>query len=436
MKAPFPKPNIPRQRIREIVWLIALGLLIVSRSAILFFTSVTLQGITDGPGEPAPRVLKYGIPVDSLTVVTEIIRPGQSLGGLLQSYNLDGPTIHAIVNKANEVMEVRKIRAGNTYSFILSNDSIPRPLYFVYENSAVSYTLFDLRDSISVKKIQKEIELVSDTVQRTIKSSLWVALSGEPLGPDIALALEDIYGWSIDFFGLQKGDRFAALYTRQVCDGQTIGLDRVSTAVFTQGERQVRAFYYEPDSTGEYDGYYDEKGQSLKRAFLKAPLKYSRISSRFSGSRYHPVLKIYRPHHGVDYAAPSGTPVYTIGDGVVLSAAYSGQGGHTVKIRHNSLYTSLYLHLKGYAKGIKSGVRVKQGQVIGYVGSTGLSTGPHLDFRVYKAGKPINPLTMESPPVQPLPGKFMDHYLLLVATESARLGAAMNPKPETEEKTN
>ncbi len=418
-------------RLREISLMLLAGLLIVSRSAILFFTSVTLQGITDGSGEPAPRLMKYGIAVDTLTVVTGEIRPGQNLGGLLQSYQLDGPTIHAIVKKAGEVMEVRKIRAGNTYAFILSNDSLPRPLYFVYENSALSYTLFDLRDTISVQRVQKEIELVSDTVQGIIKSSLWGALSGEPLGPEIALALEDIYGWSIDFFGLQKGDRFAAFYTRQVCEGQTIGLERVSTAVFIQGGRQVMAFYYEPDSTGEYTGYYDEKGQSLKRAFLKAPLKYSRISSRFSGSRYHPVLKIYRPHHGVDYAAPAGTPVYTIGDGVVLSAAYSGQGGHTVKIRHNSLYTSMYLHLRGYAAGIKAGIRVKQGQVIGYVGSTGLSTGPHLDFRVYKAGRPINPLTMESPPVHPLPGKFMDGYLLHVEAETARLGAVTSPKPET-----
>ena len=420
----FSKRLPPRWK--EVALMVLAGVIIVSRSAILFFSSVTLQGITGKEENPSPTYL-YGIAIDSLEVITRTLEPGESLGSLLVTYGVDAQSIAVIAEKARLVMPVRNIRAGNTFAVIRTTDSLPRTLYFVYENNPVSYTLFDLRDTIRVYQERKEILLLHDTVHAEIQSSLWKALSDEEHGPGLALALEDIFGWAVDFFSIQKGDRFTAFFQREVCEGKTIGIKRITSAVFQQGGKDIWAFYHQPDSSGQYDGYYDEKGQSLKRAFLKAPLRFSRISSKFSNSRFHPVLKIYRAHHGVDYAAPSGTPVFTIGDGVVISAGYHGQGGRTVKIRHNSLYTTAYLHLSRFGPGIQSGTRVKQGQVIGYVGSTGLSTGPHLDFRVYKAGRPVNPLSMESPPSHPLPARFLTSFLSKVSVEMNRLQAAADP---------
>jgi murein DD-endopeptidase MepM/ murein hydrolase activator NlpD len=215
----------------------------------------------------------------------------------------------------------------------------------------------------------------------------------------LALNLSDIFAWTVDFFGLQKGDRFMVVYDEVYIDTTFVEIGRIHAAGFISGKNVSHAFYFVQDSIGSY---WDASGNSLKRAFLKAPLKFSRISSHFSYARKHPILRIVRPHTGVDYAAPAGTPVMSIGDGTVIAKGFNGGGGHTVKIRHNSVYTTAYLHLSKYGEGVNVGSRVSQGQVIGYVGSTGTSTGPHLDFRVWMNGKPINPLTVESPPVEPI----------------------------------
>jgi murein DD-endopeptidase MepM/ murein hydrolase activator NlpD len=199
---------------------------------------------------------------------------------------------------------------------------------------------------------------------------------------------------------LQKGDRFKVLYQEKLCDGEVIAVDTVRYAVFSHGTDEFPAILYDQKDGGNL--WWNEKGESMRKAFLKAPLQYSRISSGFSYARKHPVTRKVQPHTGVDYAAPTGTPVMTIGDGVVVEKGYKGAGGNTVKIKHNSVYTTAYLHLSKYASGLKVGQRVKQGDVIGYVGSTGRSTGPHLDFRVWKNGSPINPLKMDSPPAEPI----------------------------------
>ena len=212
----------------------------------------------------------------------------------------------------------------------------------------------------------------------------------------------------MDFFGLQKGDRFRVLYEEKICDGEVIAVDTVRYAVFTRGKEDLPSIMFDQKDGGNI--YWNEKGESMRKAFLKAPLKFSRISSGFSYSRKHPVTRKVQPHTGVDYAAPKGTPVMTIGDGVITSMKYEGAGGNTIRIRHNSVYSTAYLHLSGYAKGLKTGQRVRQGQVIGYVGSTGRSTGPHLDFRVWKNGSPINPLKMDSPPAEPLKSDFKSDF--------------------------
>jgi len=224
----------------------------------------------------------------------------------------------------------------------------------------------------------------------------------------LALELSDIFAWTIDFFAIQKGDRFRVIYDEQFVDSTSIGIGEIYAVQFDHYSEPNYAFRFLQDD--RYD-YFDEKGTSLRKAFLKAPLKFSRISSRFSSGRMHPVLRIRRPHHGVDYAAPKGTPVMSIGDGTVVAKAYQkGGGGNYLKIKHNSVYTTTYMHLSGYAKGIASGSRVKQGQVIGYVGATGLATGPHLDFRVAKNGSLVDPLKVKAPPVEPVKEENMARY--------------------------
>ena len=238
--------------------------------------------------------------------------------------------------------------------------------------------------------------------------SLWSDLVEKGAPGLLAIKLSDIYAWSIDFFGLQKGDSFKAVYEKSVYKGEVLGVGDVLYAEFHHGEKVYKAYYYD-DGSGNY--YWNENGESMRKAFLKAPLSYTRISSGFSYSRRHPVTRKVRAHTGIDYAAPSGTEVMSIGDGVVVFKGFKTQEGNMVKIKHNSVYTSAYLHLSKYAKNLKVGDRVSQGQVIGYVGSTGYSTGPHLDFRIWKNGTPINPLKMESPPANPIAEDKKDDFI-------------------------
>lgn len=358
---------------------------------------------------PVPTI-KYGLPIDSFYVVESTVGAGRHLSSILIGYGVKLGTIDTIAQNAKPVFDVRKIRQGNNYTIFQSRDSIRRPMYFVYENSPVLYTVFELFDSLRVYQGEKEVVYKLKTAQGEIQSSLWNAMKSNGLDPMLALNLENVYAWTIDFFGLQKGDRFRFIYDEIFVDSVSIGINNIYAAQFDYYGKEILAFRFEKnDSTG----YYNEKGENLQKQFLKAPLKFSRISSGFSGGRLHPILRIVRPHHGVDYSAPTGTPVMSIGEGTVISKGWAGGGGNTVKIRHNSVYTTVYMHLSRYADGLNTGSRVRQGQVIGYVGSTGLSTGPHLDFRVYKGGSAVNPLTVESPPAKPVDEKYMPEYSVL-----------------------
>jgi murein DD-endopeptidase MepM/ murein hydrolase activator NlpD len=260
--------------------------------------------------------------------------------------------------------------------------------------------VFDCQAPYGAWIYEKPITYVDRYADVTISSSLWNDMRAADVSQLLILDLSDIYAWTVDFFGLQKGDRFRVLYQEKLCDGEVVAVDTVRYAVFSHGGTDFPAIMFDQKDGGNI--WWNEKGESMRKAFLKAPLQYSRISSGFSHARKHPVTRKVQPHYGVDYAAPTGTPVMTIGDGVVTSVKYEGAGGNVVRIKHNSVYSTAYLHLSKYAKGLKAGQRVKQGEVIGYVGSTGRSTGPHLDFRVWKNGSPINPLTMDSPPAEPL----------------------------------
>ena len=349
---------------------------------------------------PPPPTMAYGIVVDSLDVTKFKVKKNEFLADILLRHNIDYSEIDHIARNTKDTFDVRRIIAGNTYSVIKTRDSVPQTLHFAYELSPSRYVLYSFGDSVIAQRGQKEIIVIPDTITGIIESSLWNAMVAAEADPNLANELSEIYAWTVDFFGVQKGDAFKVIFEELYVDDQYVGLGKVEASMFYHGGDSLYAFYFEQNEKGDY---FDEKGNSLQRTFLKAPLRYSRISSKFSHSRLHPVLKIRRPHHGVDYAAASGTPVYTVGDGTVIKKGYQKRGGgNYIKIRHNGTYSTTYMHLKGYAKGIKVGDHVRQGDLIGYVGSTGLSTGAHLDFRFYKNGKPVDPLKVESPPSLPI----------------------------------
>jgi len=352
--------------------------------------------VTQTP-EPMPTYT-YNIKTDGLTVTYGTVKANQSLSNLLSEYvSVQG--IDRIAKESRKVFDLRKIRAGSKYALISGKDSAQHILFFIYEMNDVEFVVYDFRDSIRVYRDKKKVTKQVKTVEGMITTSLWNAFSENRLDVTLGMNLADVYAWTIDFYGLQKGDHFKVIYEEYSVENVSIRTDRILASVFTSEGKDFYAFYFEKDGRGEY---FDETGQSMRRSFLKAPLRFSRISSRYSKSRMHPILRIARPHFGVDYAAPRGTPVVALGDGRIIEAGWHGGFGRFVSLRHNTIYTSTYAHLSKYASGIQPGVRVKQGDVIGYVGSSGLSTGAHLDFRVYRNGRPTDPLKLESPAADPI----------------------------------
>ncbi|MCU4157905.1 peptidoglycan DD-metalloendopeptidase family protein [Carboxylicivirga sp. A043] len=373
---------------------------------------------------PEPELL-YGLPVDSFQIEENKVKRNQFLADVFLKAGVDYPTINTIVEKTKPVFDVRKIKVGNRYTLFYSNDSLKQLNHFVYAIDNTDYVVVSLADSIHVYRDVKETRNVPKTATGVINSSLWVTMTEHDINPLLAIELSEIFAWTVDFFGIEKGDNFKVYYDEQYVDSVSIGIGKIHSAVFHHRGRDYYAFSYAEDSV---EHFFDEQGQSLRKAFLKAPLKFSRISSRFSNSRLHPVLKIRRPHHGIDYAAPTGTPVYALGDGRVIARAYQKRGGgNYLKIKHNSVYTTVYMHLHGFAKGITKGTYVKQGQLIGYVGSTGLSTGPHLDFRVFKNGKPVDPLKIDAPPVNPVKEENMPAFTMFIEPLKHQLDSLQLP---------
>ena len=338
-----------------------------------------------------------GFVPDSLDMRTGEVKNGQFFSTLLGGLGLSQQEAYNLTEATKEVFDVKTLRVGKQYRAYYK-DSVLK--YLVYDRDKASSIVFDCTAPYGAWVYEKPVTVEQRYADVTISSSLWVDMRAAGVSPLLIVSLSDIYAWTVDFFALQKGDRFRVLYEERMCDGEVIAVDTVRYAVFSHGGDDFPMVMFDQKDGGNM--WWNEKGESMRKAFLKAPLNYSRISSGFSYSRKHPVTRKVQPHTGVDYAAPTGTPVMTIGDGVVTSVKYEGAGGNTVRIRHNSVYSTAYLHLSKYAKGLKAGQRVRQGKVIGYVGSTGRSTGPHLDFRVWKNGTPINPLKMESPPAEPI----------------------------------
>lgn len=370
--------------------------------ALVFFVSCarSSQQEVAEPVEEASDTLSnaLGFCPDSLDVKEGKVKSGQFFSTLLGSLGMTQKEAYELTLACDSVFDVRTLRVDNAYRAYYGSDASVK--YLVYDRDRASSIVFDCTPPYGAWVYEKPVSVESRYADVTINSSLWNDMRDAGVSPLLILSLSDIYAWTIDFFGLQKGDRFRVLYDEKMCDGEVLAVDTVRYAVFSHGGEDLPMVMYNQRDSGNI--WWNEKGESMRKAFLKAPLQYSRISSGFSYARKHPVTRKVQPHTGVDYAAPKGTPVMSIGDGTVTSVKYEGAGGNTVRIRHNSVYSTAYLHLSKYASGLKAGQRVRQGEVIGYVGSTGRSTGPHLDFRVWKNGTPINPLKMDSPPAEPI----------------------------------
>tara|TARA_B100000902_G_scaffold399805_1_gene472654 strand:- start:2156 stop:3373 length:1218 start_codon:yes stop_codon:yes gene_type:complete len=358
--------------------------------------------VTNGPK------YEYGILVDSFNVTKGIVQQGQTFGEILYSNHIDHPQISEIVNKSKEVFDFRRVNPGKEYTVICSKDTIDKARYFIYQENPINYVVIDLTKGVDVYRGEKEIETKVIVTSGTITSSLSETIETLRVSPRVSIKLSEIYAWTIDFFKIQEGDAFNVYYENNYIDGKYIGIGRVLASEFTHNNQKFYAFLYkEEDKPAEY---FDEKGMTLRKAFLKAPLDFYRISSKYSRNRKHPVTGQWKGHFGTDYAAPKGTPIMTTANGTVVSASYTKNNGNFVKVRHNGTYTTQYLHMSKIKPGIKKGVFVKQGDIIGYVGSTGLATGPHVCYRFWKNGRQVDPYKQKLPPGEPIKEKNIEHF--------------------------
>lgn len=351
--------------------------------------------------------IEYGIVTNDFIVVRDEVQRNQNLATILMPYQVSMTTIDQLAKASKEVFDVRKMAAGRPFTIFCSKDSLGVAKCFIYEVNATDYVVFDLRDSVHVYMESKPMETHVRQIAGEINSSLYVDLQKAGADASMAIALSEIYAWTIDFYRIQKGDAFKVFFEEHFVEGNSIGIGRILSSSFSHGGKTVKAYYFE---NGEEKGYYDAEGNSLKKAFLKAPVKFSRISSGYSTKRLHPVLKTVRPHYGTDYAAPHGTPIMAVGDGTVTEARYTGGNGNYVKIRHNKSIETQYLHMSRFADGVRPGKRVRQGDIIGYVGSTGLATGPHVCFRFWKNGKQVDHRKEEMQTAGPLPDALMPMF--------------------------
>ena len=409
------KPKQKKRKLPILIGSLTLALLVFS----LLFYFGTQQGLLPKASANASAAkmelsafpltvptMKYGFAIDTFQVLERTVKNGEFLADILNRNKVDYPAIDQIVKNAEGTFDFRHFRAGGDYT-ILTKDSTQQAEYLVYEPNVYEYIVFELKNDLSVERVEREITSDVRTASGTVETSLWNTMVDNGLSFELSAKMEDALQWSIDFHHIQKGDQFKLVYDQNFIEGEPVGAGSVHAAYYKTLGAEFYAIYY-PE--GKYEGYYDLEGRPMKSFFLKSPVKYSRISSRFNMNRFHPILKRRKPHLGTDYAAPYGTPIYAVGNGVVTKASYTKGNGRFVKIKHDDTYQTQYLHMQGFAKGIRAGVHVKQGQVIGYVGSTGLATGPHVCFRFWKNGRQINHLRLSFPPPEPLPAEELPKF--------------------------
>ncbi len=335
-----------------------------------------------------------------------LIQPNDMMGTLLSKRGVEYFKIDQLIHAATSIFPLRSIRAGKEITIVrdLADSTIQA---LVYEPDPYRRILYHIDDSIHVEVQEKPTEIRIETASGVIHNSLWVSMEQQQLPFELISAMEDALGWSVDFYHIQKGDAYKLVYERKFVEGEPLGIGKLLGAVFTSGSTEHYSIRFD---SGVHDGYFDLEGRPMKKAFLKAPVEYSRISSRFSNNRFHPILKRYKGHFGTDYAAACGTPIRSVADGRVTQVSYNNGNGNFVKIRHDKTYETQYLHMSKFGQGIKSGVMVKQGQTIGYVGQTGLATGCHVCFRFWKNGNQVDHLREKMPPPQAMDRSQLPTY--------------------------
>lgn len=373
--------------------------------------SASEQSITfDSTSLPAavkePRLL-YGMVVDDYVVIEDKIKRNQFLGDILESYNVPAKLIHQVSLISRKVFDVRKIAPDKKYTLICNTDSLKTAKILVYEPNPIEYVVFKFEDSLRVDVCKREIITVEKTIAGIIRSNLSETIEELGISHELTNRFVDIFGWQVDFQRLQKGDKFKLIYEEDQVEGIAVGIKQISGIFF---EHYGNDYYAFPFDQGEGVDYFDEEGKSLRKALLKYPIEFTRISSRYTMNRFHPVQKRWKAHLGTDFAAPSGTPIRSVGDGLVQEAQYKSNNGNYVKVKHNGTYTTQYLHMSRIASGIRAGVRVRQGETIGYVGSTGLATGPHLCYRFWRNGVQVDALRVELPPSKPVKPESKDAF--------------------------
>lgn len=339
------------------------------------------------------------------------VKRNDTFGKIIKRQGLDYSWVPKITSVAKEVFDIRRINVGRKFLFFWKNDTTLSKI--VYEINKISYLEIQTKeDSLTADLLSKSIEVRHKTLSGTIDFSLYNTIIDAGGNPLVVNKLVEIFGWVIDFFSIQKGDKFKVIIEERYVDGKFVDFGKVLAAEITNWGESYKAFYFE--ETDKVYGYFDENGNSLRRLLLKSPLNFTRISSKFQRGRMHPVLKRRKDHLGTDYAAPTGTPIWSTGDGKVVEKGYTRGNGNYIKIRHNSIYTTGYLHMSKFARGMKKGKRVKQKEIIGYVGATGLATGPHLCYRFYKHGRQVDPYKEKIPSTEPIPNDFKEKFLVEV----------------------
>jgi len=367
--------------------------------------------------EDAPEIIiqkEYGIIINDYDFQKLKIQSGETFSDIFDRYRISPFMVDKIqryiVN--NDIFDFRNIRAGNNYAVFATKDSLSRGEIFIYEVNYVDYILFDFRDSLNISLMQKEVETKNKYCSGVVETSLWASIvDSSNLSPALLMKMSEIYAWTIDFFRLEKGDKYKIFFEEKFVEGESIGVGKVMAALYQHKGNQFYAFNFQINEN--YDDYFDQNGKSLRRAFLRAPLSYSyRISSKFQKRRLHPVTGKIKPHLGTDYAAPQGTPIIATANGKVIKSSYTKNNGYYVKIRHNSTYTTQYLHMLKRGR-ISDGAYVKQGDVIGYVGQTGLATGPHVCYRFWKNGKQVDPYKQKLPEAEPISKDYIDDFKII-----------------------
>ncbi len=406
--------RLKRLRLRKGPIFAALATLAVGIFAATLQISKTRQAAALAYSDPSldalpvvPTNIRWGFALNEFYHFEEELKSGDVLGELLMKQGLTYPQVHQIVENCKGKFNINSMRRGKKLNFLAQSEG-QTPGFMVYEPSPYEYVVFNLKEPFNVELVKRQV--IVDTVASSgvLETSFWQALVDNNLSDALADGMIDVLASSVDFYHQKVGDRFKVVYEQHVVEGKPVGTGKIIAALYEREGKQFYAFNFE--KPGEKSNYFDFDGRPARKAFLKSPLKYSRISSRYNLNRLHPILGYRKAHLGTDYAAPHGTPILAVAEGTVTEATRKGGNGIYVKIRHDGIYSTQYLHMSGFAKGIRPGTRVAQGQTIGYVGSTGLATGPHVCFRFWKNGREVDHLRLNLPQPEPIKGAVLEEF--------------------------